>query len=200
MTTTTTTIQRLLVANRGEIARRVQAACRVRGISTAAVFSDPDAGARFVLEADVAVRLPGSTPAETYLRIDAVVAAALACGADAVHPGYGFLSENAAFARAVLAAGLTWVGPTPESIDAMGSKVAAKELVAAAGVPVLAELDPASVTEADLPILVKASAGGGCGWRRRPRGSGSPPRSSGGDAAGSSPARSGSTRCRGCRP
>jgi propionyl-CoA carboxylase alpha chain len=154
-------IERMLVANRGEIARRVQAACRARGISTAAVFSDPDAGARFVLEADVAVRLPGSSPAETYLRIDAVVAAALACGADAVHPGYGFLSENAAFARAVLAAGLTWVGPTPESIDAMGSKVAAKALVAAAGVPVLAELDPASVTEADLPILVKASAGGG---------------------------------------
>ncbi len=154
-------ITRLLVANRGEIARRVQAACRARGISTAAVYSDPDAGARFVLEADVAVRLPGSAPGETYLRIDAVVAAALACRADAVHPGYGFLSENAAFARAVLAAGLTWVGPTPESIDAMGSKVAAKALVAAAGVPVLAELDPASVTEADLPILVKASAGGG---------------------------------------
>lgn len=154
-------ITRLLVANRGEIARRVQAACRVRGISTAAVFSDPDAEARFVLEADVAVRLPGSSPAETYLRIDAVVAAALACGADAVHPGYGFLSENAGFARAVLAAGLTWVGPTPESIDAMGSKVAAKQLVAAAGVPVLGALDPASVTEADLPILVKASAGGG---------------------------------------
>ena len=154
-------IQRLLVANRGEIARRVQAACRARGISTAAVFSDPDAHARFVVEADVAVRLPGSSPAETYLRIDAVVTAALACRADAVHPGYGFLSENAAFARAVLAAGLTWVGPTPESIEAMGSKVAAKQLVAAAGVPVLAELDPAAVTEADLPILVKASAGGG---------------------------------------
>jgi propionyl-CoA carboxylase alpha chain len=139
----------------------VQAACRARGISTAAVFSDPDAGARFVAEADVAVRLPGAAPAETYLRIDAVVAAALACGADAVHPGYGFLSENAGFARAVLAAGLTWVGPSPESIEAMGSKVATKKLVADAGVPVLAELDPAAVTAADLPILVKASAGGG---------------------------------------
>ena len=154
-------ITRLLIANRGEIARRVQAACRARGISTAAVFADPDAGARFVAEADVAVRLPGAAPAETYLRIDAVVAAALACGADAVHPGYGFLSENADFARAVLAAGLTWVGPSPESIEAMGSKVSAKKLVADAGVPVLAELDPAEITEADLPVLVKASAGGG---------------------------------------
>ncbi|MEO6880351.1 MAG: biotin carboxylase N-terminal domain-containing protein [Mycobacteriaceae bacterium] len=154
-------ITRLLVANRGEIARRVQAACRARGISTAAVFSDPDAGAPFVVEADVAVRLPGAAPANTYLNIDAVVAAARSCGADAVHPGYGFLSENSAFARAVLAAGLTWVGPTPESIEAMGAKVAAKKLVAAAGVPVLAELDPAVVTAADLPLLVKASAGGG---------------------------------------
>jgi len=154
-------ITRLLVANRGEIARRVQHACRERGISTAAVFSDADAGARFVAEADVAVRLPGRSPAETYLRADLVVAAALACGADAVHPGYGFLAEDAGFARAVLAAGLTWVGPSPESIEAMGAKIAAKELVAAAGVPVLPQLDPAQVSEADLPLLVKASAGGG---------------------------------------
>ncbi|WP_460867054.1 acetyl/propionyl/methylcrotonyl-CoA carboxylase subunit alpha [Rhodococcus aerolatus] len=157
----TTPIRRLLVANRGEIARRVVASCRARGISPAVVFSDADAGALVLDEVDVAVRLPGSTPAQTYLDVDAVVAAALACGADAVHPGYGFLSENARFARAVLAAGLTWVGPTPESIDAMGSKVAAKILVAGAGVPVLGELDPDAVTEADLPILVKASAGGG---------------------------------------
>jgi len=154
-------ITRLLIANRGEIARRVIVACRQRGISPVVVCSDADARARFVAEADAAVRLSGSSPAETYLCIDAVVAAALVCGADAVHPGYGFLAENADFARAVLAAGLTWVGPTPESIDAMGSKVAAKKLVAAVGVRVLGELDPARVTESELPLLVKASAGGG---------------------------------------
>ena len=154
-------ITRLLVANRGEIARRVIRACRDRGISPAAVYSDADAEAAFVAEADVAVHLPGLTPTDTYLRIDTVVAAAVACEADAVHPGYGFLSENADFARAVQAAGLTWVGPSPESIDAMGSKVAAKKLVSAAGVPVLDELDPETVSAADLPLLVKASAGGG---------------------------------------
>ncbi|QUQ66852.1 ATP-binding protein [Kutzneria sp. CA-103260] len=154
-------ITRLLVANRGEIARRVFRSCRLAGISPVAVFSDPDADAPFVAEADHAVRLPGAAPSETYLRIDALIAAARATGADAVHPGYGFLSENAGFARAVLAAGLTWVGPSPESIEAMGSKVAAKKRVAADGVPVLAELDPETVTEDDLPVLIKASAGGG---------------------------------------
>ncbi|NUT51299.1 MAG: ATP-grasp domain-containing protein, partial [Saccharothrix sp.] len=102
---------------------------------------------------------PGAAPGETYLRADALVAAALASGADAVHPGYGFLSENASFARAVLAAGLTWVGPDPEVVEAMGSKVAAKKRMAAAGVPVLPELDPGSATS--FPLLVKASAGGG---------------------------------------
>ena len=112
-------------------------------------------------EADAAVRLPGNAPAETYLRAELLVKAAADTGADAVHPGYGFLSENAAFARAVLDAGLTWVGPPPEAIEAMGSKVASKQLMAAAGVPVLSELDPASVTSDDLPLLVKASAGGG---------------------------------------
>ena len=162
-----TQIERLLVANRGEIARRVVRSCRDRGISPAVVYSDADEGALVLGEVDVAVRLPGSTPGETYLKIDAVVAAALACGADAVHPGYGFLSENAAFARAVLAAGLTWVGPAPESIEAMGSKVAAKKLVADAGVPVLGELDPEQVAAADLPLLVKASAGGGGRWDAR---------------------------------
>ncbi|MFC0435806.1 biotin carboxylase N-terminal domain-containing protein [Kutzneria buriramensis] len=154
-------ITRLLVANRGEIARRVFRSCRLAGISPVAVFSDPDADAPFVAEADHAVRLPGAAPSETYLRVDALIAAAKATGADAVHPGYGFLSENAGFARAVLAAGLTWVGPSPESIEAMGSKVAAKKRVAADGVPVLAELDPETVTEDDLPVLIKASAGGG---------------------------------------
>jgi propionyl-CoA carboxylase alpha chain len=155
------TINRLLVANRGEIARRVFRTCRTLGIETVAVFSDADADLPFVREADVAVRLPGSTPAETYLRADLVVEAARTAGADAVHPGYGFLSENAGFARAVVDAGLTWVGPTPESIDAMGSKVGAKKLMEAAGVPVLGEVAPASVTAEDLPLLVKASAGGG---------------------------------------
>src|SRR3954452_12163127 len=125
------TITRVLVANRGEIARRVFRTCRELGIGTVAVHSDADAGLPFVGEADVAVRLPGDAPAETYLRADLVVEAALATGADAVDPGYGFLSESADFARAVLAAGLTWVGPTPESIEQMGSKVAAKQLMAA---------------------------------------------------------------------
>ncbi|MEU5696308.1 biotin carboxylase N-terminal domain-containing protein [Actinosynnema sp. NPDC020468] len=149
----------LLVANRGEIARRVFRTCRELGISSVAVCSDPDVDAPHAREADACVVLPGAAPADTYLRADALVAAALAAGADAVHPGYGFLSENAAFARAVLEAGLTWVGPDPDVIEAMGSKVAAKKLVAAAGVPVLPDLDPGSATE--FPLLVKASAGGG---------------------------------------
>ncbi|WP_370961500.1 biotin carboxylase N-terminal domain-containing protein [Amycolatopsis sp. cg9] len=154
-------IQNLLVANRGEIARRVFRSCRDAGIGTVAVFSDADADAPHALEADAAVRLPGNAPSETYLRAELLVKAAADTGADAVHPGYGFLSENAAFARAVLDAGLTWVGPPPAAIETMGSKVESKRLMAAAGVPVLAELDPASVTEDDLPLLVKASAGGG---------------------------------------
>ncbi|MFD5899225.1 acetyl/propionyl/methylcrotonyl-CoA carboxylase subunit alpha [Streptomyces sp. NPDC060366] len=154
-------ISTLLVANRGEIACRVFRTCRERGIGTVAVFSDADAGALHVREADAAVRLPGAAPADTYLRGDLIVKAALAAGADAVHPGYGFLSENAEFARAVLDAGLVWVGPPPEAIEAMASKTRAKELMAAAGVPLLAPLDPASATEADLPLLIKAAAGGG---------------------------------------
>ena len=152
-------IQRLMVANRAEIASRVFRTCRTLGISTVAIHSDADAGLPYVREADVAVRLPGNTPAETYLDVAVVLAAAKAAGADAIHPGYGFLSENADFARAVIGAGLTWVGPTPESIDAMGSKIGAKELMRKAGVPTLEA--PESPTEADLPLLVKASAGGG---------------------------------------
>ncbi|TNY35090.1 biotin carboxylase N-terminal domain-containing protein [Thermomonospora catenispora] len=154
-------IETVLVANRGEIARRVFRTCRELGIGTVAVFSDADAGAPHVREADRSVRLPGEAPADTYLRGDLIVRAAVAAGADAVHPGYGFLAENASFARAVQEAGLTWVGPPPEAIEAMGSKIAAKKLMADAGVPVLPELEPDAVREEDLPILVKASAGGG---------------------------------------
>ncbi len=152
-------INRLLVANRGEIARRVFATCRRLGIETVAVHSDADAGLPFVREADAAVRLPGNSPADTYLRADLVLEAARRTGADAVHPGYGFLSENAGFAKAVIDAGLTWLGPSPDSIEAMGSKVRAKELMRDAGVPVLEA--PQTPAEEDLPLLVKASAGGG---------------------------------------
>jgi len=154
-------IKRLLVANRGEIARRVFATCRTLGIETVAVYSTADTGLPFVTEADAAVALPGNTPAETYLRGELLVEAARKSGADAIHPGYGFLSENADFARQVIAAGLVWVGPSPDSMESMGSKVEAKKLMAKAAVPVLDEISPASVTEADLPLLVKASAGGG---------------------------------------
>ncbi|RSN35383.1 acetyl/propionyl-CoA carboxylase subunit alpha [Amycolatopsis sp. WAC 04169] len=154
-------IEKLLVANRGEIARRVFRTCRDAGIGTVAVFSDADADAPHTAEADIAVRLPGNAPADTYLRAELLIKAAVETGADAMLPGYGFLSENAAFARAVIDAGLTWVGPPPEAIESMGSKVESKRMMAEAGVPILSELDPAEVTEADLPLLVKASAGGG---------------------------------------
>ena len=160
-TTTTPPVTSVLVANRGEIARRVHRTARSLGMSTVAVFSDADADSPHAREADASVRLPGNTPAETYLRGDLVIEAALAAGADAVHPGYGFLSENAGFARDVMAAGLTWVGPPPQAIEAMGSKIEAKKMMAAAGVPMLTDLEPDDVTEDLLPVLVKASAGGG---------------------------------------
>jgi acetyl/propionyl-CoA carboxylase alpha subunit len=155
-------MRKLLVANRGEIARRVFRTAREMGIATVALHSDADAFAPFVAEADEAVRLPGNTPAETYLRIDAVVDAAMRSGADAVHPGYGFLSENAAFAQAVLDAGLTWVGPPPAAIEAMGSKLGAKRMMRAAGVPTLPWAEAVEgAAEVGYPLLVKASAGGG---------------------------------------
>ncbi|WPW30546.1 biotin carboxylase N-terminal domain-containing protein [Streptomyces atratus] len=154
-------ISTLLVANRGEIACRIFRTCRALGIATVAVYSDADADALHVREADTAVRLPGAAPADTYLRGDLVVRAALAAGADAVHPGYGFLSENAGFARAVQDAGLVWVGPPVKAIELMASKTRAKELMAAAGVPLLAPVDPARATTDDLPLLLKAAAGGG---------------------------------------
>ncbi|MGY4771303.1 ATP-binding protein [Kribbella sp. CWNU-51] len=151
----------VLVANRGEIARRIFRTARALGLSTVAVHSTADAGSPHVAEADAAVHLPGNTPGETYLRADLIIDAALRAGADAVHPGYGFLSENAGFAQAVIDAGLTWIGPPVDAISSMGSKIEAKKLMAAAGVPVLAELTPAEVSADDLPVLVKASAGGG---------------------------------------
>ena len=124
------------------------------------MHSKADARLPFVREADIAVLLPGNSPSDTYLRGDLVIAAARTAGADAIHPGYGFLSENADFARSVIDAGLTWVGPDPKSIDQMGSKIEAKALMVAAGVPVLDdEIEEAS--EAQLPLMVKASAGGG---------------------------------------
>jgi acetyl-CoA carboxylase biotin carboxylase subunit len=163
-------ITRLLIANRGEIARRIMRTCRTMGIDTVAVYSDPDADAPFVREADVAVPLGGAAPGESYLRADAVLDAARRAGADAIHPGYGFLSENASFAQRVIDAGLTWVGPPPSAIEAMGSKLAARELMMAAGVPVVPGVDLAGVSDDELvtvatqlgmPVLVKASFGGG---------------------------------------
>jgi len=151
-------INRVLVANRGEIARRVFATCRRLGIGTVAAYTDPDAASPHVTEADARVRLPGTGG---YLNADALIAAAKAAGADAVHPGYGFLSENAEFAAAVQDAGLTWIGPPAAAVAAMGSKIEAKKLMSAAGVPVLEELDPGTVELSQLPVLVKASAGGG---------------------------------------
>lgn len=151
-------VTRVLVANRGEIARRVFATCRRLGLGTVAVYTDPDAGAPHVAEADARVRLPKTND---YLNAEAIIAAARAAGADAIHPGYGFLSENADFAAAVHDAGLTWIGPPVDAVRAMGSKIESKKLMASAGVPVLDELDPDTVTQAQLPVLVKASAGGG---------------------------------------
>ena len=132
------------------------------------MYSDPDAAAPYVTLADEAVRLPGAAPADTYLRGDLIIAAAAATGADAVHPGYGFLSENAAFARACAGAGLIFVGPAPETIEAMGDKIAAKAAMADAGVPVLPSVTvtdhtdlAAAAAEVGFPLLVKAAFGGG---------------------------------------
>ena len=138
-------VSRVLVANRGEIARRIFRTCRDLGIGTVAVYSDADADSPHRREADRAVRLPGSAPSDTYLRADLLIDAARTAGADAVHPGYGFLSENSEFAQAVLDAGLIWIGPPPAAIAAMGSKVEAKKLMAAAGEGPI-QTSPASIT------------------------------------------------------
>jgi acetyl/propionyl-CoA carboxylase alpha subunit len=163
-------IRTLLIANRGEIACRIIRTARSMGIRTVAVHSDVDADAPFVADADLAVRLGGAAPAESYLRGEAIVEAARRTGADAIHPGYGFLAENARFARACADAGIVFVGPSPEAIEQMGSKLGAKRLLAGAGVPVLPDADASGLEGEQLlaaaegvgyPLIVKPSAGGG---------------------------------------
>jgi 3-methylcrotonyl-CoA carboxylase alpha subunit len=163
-------IQKLLIANRGEIACRIIRTARAMGIATVAVYSDADAKALHVRSADEAVHIGLSPAAESYLVGAKIIAAAKATGADAIHPGYGFLSENAGFAQSVIDAGLIWVGPKPASIEAMGLKDAAKKLMRAAGVPVTPGYEGEDqsverlVKEADAigyPVLIKAVAGGG---------------------------------------
>ena len=128
-------IAKILIANRGEIACRIARTCRDLGIATVAVYSDADGDAPFVHAADEAVRLPGTAPGDTYLRQDLILEAAALTGADAIHPGYGFLAENAEFATACAAAGIIFIGPTPDAIASMGSKIESKRIMKAAGVP-----------------------------------------------------------------
>ncbi|NCF43266.1 MAG: ATP-grasp domain-containing protein [Proteobacteria bacterium] len=161
-------ISRLLVANRGEIARRINRTAQAMGISTVAIYADGDVNAPFVLEADTAIALNGKSTGETYLDVAKVLDAAQRSGADAIHPGYGFLSENQAFAQAVIDAGVKWLGPSPEVIGLMGDKLSAKRLMDEAGVPTLPGVEITQDTDivaaaADIgyPVLVKASAGGG---------------------------------------
>jgi acetyl-CoA carboxylase biotin carboxylase subunit len=163
-------IRRLLIANRGEIARRILRACRELGIQTVTVYSDADANAPHVNEADRAIRIGPPPASESYLNTDAILAAAKASGADAIHPGYGFLSERAPFARAVEDAGLIFVGPPAASLEAMGSKVGARKLMTSAGVPVVPGETPgdqsdeamtAAARKVGYPLLIKPAAGGG---------------------------------------
>ncbi|MGB8331872.1 MAG: acetyl-CoA carboxylase biotin carboxylase subunit [Polyangiales bacterium] len=164
------TIEKILVANRGEIARRIMRTCRKMGIATVAVYSDADADMPFVAEADEAIRLGPAPSAESYLRIDRILEAAALTKSDAIHPGYGFLAENAAFADACGEAGVIFIGPTPDAIRSMGSKRDAKALAVKAGVPVIPGYDGASqdpkilaneAIKIGFPVLLKASAGGG---------------------------------------
>ena len=161
-------MNKLLIANRGEIACRIIRTARAMGLRTVAVYSEPDVHALHVVMADEAIALRGAAASATYLNVDALLQAAACTGADAVHPGYGFLSENAAFARACVDAGLVWVGPDAEVIAAMGDKIAAKEMMRGAGVPVLSDAVLSSDSGVDrageqvgYPLLVKAAAGGG---------------------------------------
>ncbi len=160
----------VLVANRGEIARRVIRTARRLGVRPVAVYSEADAELPYVREADEAILLGPAPPASSYLDIEAVIGAARTAGVSAVHPGYGFLSENAGFARAVTGAGLTWIGPPPEAIEQMGDKISARNLMEQAGVPVaagtrepVADADAAVTMAARIgyPVMVKAAAGGG---------------------------------------
>ena len=161
---------KVLVANRGEIAARVNQTLRAMGIAPVAVYSDPDAGAPHVTTAEQSVSLPGNAAEDTYLNIPGIVRAARDCGADAIHPGYGFLSENPAFARACRDAGMTFIGPSPESMEALGDKLRSKDIALNAGVPVVPSSpeclpgDAAANQFAErrgFPLLVKAAAGGG---------------------------------------
>jgi acetyl-CoA/propionyl-CoA carboxylase, biotin carboxylase, biotin carboxyl carrier protein len=163
-------VQKVLIANRGEIAIRVVRACRDAGLTSVAVYADPDLESLHGQMADEAYSLGGTSPAETYLDINKIIKTALGCGADAVHPGYGFLSENAGFARAVADAGLTWIGPPPEAIDALGDKVTARHIAREVGAPLtpgtanpVAGADEVTqfAREHGLPIAIKAAFGGG---------------------------------------
>lgn len=163
-------MKKILIANRGEIAVRIIRACKDYGVQSVAVYADPDADALFVRMADEAYALPGTKPAETYLNIEAILNIAVRSGADALHPGYGFLSERAAFARAVQQAGLTWIGPSAEVIDALGDKVSARRIALQAGAPLVAGSDGPVTNAAEavtfakqhgLPIAIKAVYGGG---------------------------------------
>src|SRR5262245_29024605 len=170
MATGRTPFFRILVANRGEIALRIMRTAKRLGYGTIAVYSDADRDALHVRESDQAVRIGEALPAQSYLRIDAIIAAAKASGASAVHPGYGFLAENEDFAQACRDAGLVFIGPSPEAIRAMGNKAGAKEIMQKAGVPVVPgyqgtdQSDSAMLAEArkiGFPVMIKAVAGGG---------------------------------------
>ena len=163
-------MQKVLIANRGEIAVRIARACKDHGLASVAIYADPDRNAQHVRACDEAFALDGNTATETYLSTEKIIKVAERSGADALHPGYGFLSENADFAQAVIDAGLTWIGPPPSAIRALGDKVAARHIAQKVGAPLVAGTpDPVSGPEEvvafakahGLPIAIKAAFGGG---------------------------------------